>query len=501
MKPGHLDLPTIWRGCIYQAVKMAWQDAEGNPIDLTGWRPRAYARDFQFDVQVTNYRGGLTTLSLPASATAKLDLGVSDWDFIWWEPVAPGTVSKPFLSGKVEVKEPVTDPSTHVVGRISGGSVFIKMFPGNVVGNRFLSLIGRYHQTWPFAGQPLPDPPPDPGTAIPVRAQAQAEMAQMRANDQTKISFMIWFYHAYLSVPDPQVRRNLDYIKGIYLLPYNAQEGNLFVTLTDQQQQNLIDLMWDIRNAGFTQLNVRFHPEDYANDDNWPEIGEETPDKVHTFINDRYLHNRNYIFSIIDIIQANRGNLNVVYDLGSEHANIRMLNHAKTEIVRERQDRSLVHRTYCRLLWGAYLNRIGPFHSMAFSILGGVDSRLGASAGAIALIDLLNENHLEFPAYFGLDSYGDPTPSDVYDSLVTWFDYTKKNAPGEQLKPFILQETLYNDGAVASQIERVLFNRKNFNFHSIFQWPQIRGHSGQQDSGPYIFPDVYPHAYSAYHTL
>jgi hypothetical protein len=105
MKPGRLDLPTIWRGCTYDTVTLVWKDSSGNPFDLTGWSAKAQSRNIDFAPAVTDPINGVTTISLPATYTLNLRLGVERWDWLWFHN---STVTPPILSGNVEVKDPQT---------------------------------------------------------------------------------------------------------------------------------------------------------------------------------------------------------------------------------------------------------------------------------------------------------------------------------------------------------------------------------------------------------
>lgn len=122
MKPGKLDLPTIWRGCDWGPVTLKWKDQNGDPIDLTGWQPKAESLNIDLNPEITNAVSGITTLSLSRVETANLRLGVESWDWIW-EHLDPGAYRyPPFLAGKVPIKEPQT--------RV-GGTIPIGPPPGN----------------------------------------------------------------------------------------------------------------------------------------------------------------------------------------------------------------------------------------------------------------------------------------------------------------------------------------------------------------------------------
>ena len=105
MKPGPLDLPTIWRGCTYDTITLRWKSANGAPFDLTGWRPLAQSRNINLNARVVDALNGVTSISLPYTYTAALRIGVEKWDWVWGNN---GSVTPPVLSGRVEVKDPQT---------------------------------------------------------------------------------------------------------------------------------------------------------------------------------------------------------------------------------------------------------------------------------------------------------------------------------------------------------------------------------------------------------
>lgn len=113
MKPGHYDLPIIWRGSTYPAITFTWLDTNGNPLNLTGWTPRARSLNIDFSPVVVDAANGVTSISLSRQETASLKLGVEAWDWVWESSnLSDNTRTAPFLSGFVEIKDPVTITST-----------------------------------------------------------------------------------------------------------------------------------------------------------------------------------------------------------------------------------------------------------------------------------------------------------------------------------------------------------------------------------------------------
>jgi hypothetical protein len=107
MKPGKLDLPPIWRGCDWGPVTLKWKDQNGDPIDVRQWQAVAQSLNINLNPSMPDGENGVTQLALTRAQTASLKLGVESWDWIWQRPL--GTYRyPPFLSGSVEIKEPVS---------------------------------------------------------------------------------------------------------------------------------------------------------------------------------------------------------------------------------------------------------------------------------------------------------------------------------------------------------------------------------------------------------
>jgi len=107
MKPGKLDLPTIWRGCDWGPVILKWKDQSGTPLDVTYWQAVAQSLNINLNPSVTDGAGGVTQLSLTKVQTANLKLGLESWDWIWQRPLGEYRYP-PFLAGKVEIKQPTS---------------------------------------------------------------------------------------------------------------------------------------------------------------------------------------------------------------------------------------------------------------------------------------------------------------------------------------------------------------------------------------------------------
>jgi hypothetical protein len=106
MKPAIIQLPDIYRGCIYPAIIFLWKDKHGEPFNLNGWVPICSAKDFSLNVRITDYSGGEVRMVLSQDATRNLKLGNQSWDFIW---VTGGIVYPPVLSGIITIRESLSD--------------------------------------------------------------------------------------------------------------------------------------------------------------------------------------------------------------------------------------------------------------------------------------------------------------------------------------------------------------------------------------------------------
>src|SRR4029077_15462048 len=105
MKPGHVDLPTLWRGCSYPGFTFIWLfSAGGIPIDLTNWTPFARSKNIDFHPVVSDAVNGVTYIYLTYDETENLPLGVEEWDWIWYNNVT-GFVTPPLLAGTITIKQ------------------------------------------------------------------------------------------------------------------------------------------------------------------------------------------------------------------------------------------------------------------------------------------------------------------------------------------------------------------------------------------------------------
>lgn len=109
MKPGKLDLPTIWRGADWPPVTLVWKDQNGDPFNLTGWTPTAKSINLNLNPTVTHATTGITQIVRSKVENTGIKLGIEAWDWVWVRD-SDGYEFPPFLAGNVTIKEPVSKP-------------------------------------------------------------------------------------------------------------------------------------------------------------------------------------------------------------------------------------------------------------------------------------------------------------------------------------------------------------------------------------------------------
>lgn len=115
MIPASLDL-VIYRQVTF-SLGINCLDANGNPVNITGWTPFAQVRDkpggrLVIDLQptISNAVTGSVLIALTADQTEALDHGTYQWDFQMQQPTS-GPILGPFLAGQFIVKDSVTNTS------------------------------------------------------------------------------------------------------------------------------------------------------------------------------------------------------------------------------------------------------------------------------------------------------------------------------------------------------------------------------------------------------
>lgn len=495
MKPGYLRLPTIWRGCSWQAVTLTWTDEDGHPINCSGWTPRAYTRKFNLNAALLDPpSAGKTRLVLGPLQTTPLPLGVHDWDFVWLQTgSASNTAMQPTIKGQVEVRDPVTDPDQPVLGRIGGGSVYVRVIPGTGGGISNFCLIGNYDWTVTDSN----------GKPWDIRPTVNAQLQQMYDNGQRQISLVLWFVKPVplANLPNAERRHHINGEGGHNhaLVPvadwYDPDGTPNGAHLWPQHQQNLLDIMQQIKRIGFKQVKIGYAPQGLLPTSQWhvPDPTPEDPNHIkYVWMQDRFVMIRNFMLSVTRLLDPRRGTLKMIYDLGGEAINemIQPLppNH-------KYYDRNQVHRQYLRWLWRSFYNEFGPNRTNAFGVLGGTYERTKW------WLDMLKQYNLPYPRYFRTEGYDDAPPGQrghilVYRGLTEVYQAMKDHDPAQDDKPIIIGETFYNNATVATQIHQALQDFPGINLAGLRQWPIVYGTVPGS-----AFPDVFPRNYFNYRTI
>jgi hypothetical protein len=113
MMPFVLDLPPIYKGCTWPAITLQWKAPGGAPMVLWNWTPYCTTKHFSLNPVVVDAQNGVTRISLSKLQTAALKLGTEQWDWVWLNHFDT-YIHGPFLSGRVEIRQPLasTDPVT-----------------------------------------------------------------------------------------------------------------------------------------------------------------------------------------------------------------------------------------------------------------------------------------------------------------------------------------------------------------------------------------------------
>ncbi len=226
-------------------------------------------------------------------------------------------------------------------------------------------------------------------------------------------------------------------------------------SLCEQHQANLLALVEAIKLAGYNELHLRFGPQGRAMVREW-----------NGWQPTQFNENRDFVLNTIRLVEANKGALPVIYDLGVEHA---------WEVWRD----SSTHRIYCMNLWRAYLNAgLDPAISCGFSVIHG-------GTGLTPMLQRFHQQQLAFPGSYCIDSYGFE-----YQALTGIMPVLTQF--GQQDKPVYIQETYYNDAISCANVRRAIADSPALNFQSVFQWPSVRGSPGGG------VPDIYPRRFDNY---
>jgi hypothetical protein len=266
------------------------------------------------------------------------------------------------------------------------------------------------------------------------------DLAAMFEHGQRKITLVLW-YAPVSFAPDHVWHHVCD-----------SSGGALF----EQHQANLVAILQAIRNVGYNEMHLRFAAQGKALVREW-----------HGWQQAQFDENSNFVLSTINLVDTNKGDLPVIYDLALEQA-------------WEVWNTNPTQRAYCMNLWRAYVNAgLDPAMSCGFSVIHG-------GTGLQPFLLRLQQGRLPFPGCYCLDAYG-------FEYQVLTGIMPVLTSFGEQSKPVYLQETYYNDAISCADVRRAIADTPALNFQGIFQWPEVR------DTPPGGgVPDVYPRRFDNY---
>ncbi len=262
-----------------------------------------------------------------------------------------------------------------------------------------------------------------------------SNLEEMYEHGQRKVALMLWF--APLNFPAAH--------DNLWHHVVNGYGG----VLCQQHQDNIVAILGLLNQIGFTSLHFRFAPQGNAMDSQWE-----------TWRAPQFNENWQFIDSVRNLIDANKGNLSVVFDLGVEHAN-------------ERLNTSPTHALYCRRMWKLYTDAHGSSDSCGFSVLHG-------AGGLDPMLRTFRLAKLPFPACYCFDTYGYE-----YETL------TSAALLIPQGSPVYIQETYYNDATSYSDIKRAVLDT-GLNFQGIFQWQAVREGNDYFHNAAKLFSDCNP---------
>ena len=303
--------------------------------------------------------------------------------------------------------------------KYGGGSMYC-----NINGTPNFNLVGRFHEN---------------------RTLIETQLREMYANGQRHIGVILWFMP--MNWPNIPPDHTWNHTCDSY-------GGRLFA----QHSQNVADFVRLIRQIGFEELHFRFAPQGgVAWVANWT-----------TWNQTQFNENAAFMHSVRALVEADKGELRLVYDLAVEHGN-------------EKFDTTPLHRQYCIELWRSYVTAYGPADSCGFTVIHG-------GAGVRAMLNRIREAGLPFPSCYCVDSYG-------FEYVALTGVQNELVSAGETGKPIFLQETFYNDPQVATDVRRAV-QETGMNLAGVYQWPIVRGTDPHSQ-----FYDLFPRAFDNYANL
>jgi hypothetical protein len=246
-------------------------------------------------------------------------------------------------------------------------------------------------------------------------AQVKAQLKAMRANGQQRIVTMVGVINRQ-SLPAHQ--RDRDAYGHLLVLGNDRR-------LLPRHKTNFAKLVREIDLAGFSQFVVRFGY--------WDAIGN------YRAVAGDY---KALIDDVHRIVDANRGGLDALYDLGAELAGV------------DNEKRNT--RLAVRDLWRWYRSNWGTADTLGFSVATG-----GKESVVSRRLERLFQDYAgHYPSYAAVD---------VYTNLSVTLKAARKTLKqlGRNV-PLIVLETNYWDAGTRDQIRAL---RRSLNIQTVFQWP------------------------------
>jgi hypothetical protein len=267
----------------------------------------------------------------------------------------------------------------------------------------------------------------------------RAQLASMYANGQRKIALNLWYNDLSRDGSDADSPVNGHVV--------NAKLGQLM----PQQETNLNNLLDDITNTGFNEIDFRFASQGNSDPRGWTSWDEM-----------EYLNDYTFIVNTITQVETRmKGrNLKVLYDLDMELGGL-----DTGEAI-----------TYSKRLWKDYIAIFGTHRTYGYSFA----TSPGRLTQAIKIYDEVGRR----PDLYAFDIYGD-------EFFTYQYLLQELQAFGEAGKPIISQEVYYNDPYTFSQILQAR-SYLGLNVKYLMQWDLQRGTPGN------VFAAKYPWAFSAY---
>ncbi|WP_299253201.1 hypothetical protein [uncultured Aquimarina sp.] len=265
-----------------------------------------------------------------------------------------------------------------------------------------------------------------------------SQLRTMYQNGQRKIALVIWYTHFPSHWPNTNTH--------IHTIRSNAYR------LPAQQEQNLKNILGQIKSIGFDEVVLRFAQQGSADPGGWA-----------TWDETQFQENWNFIYNTINTTETKLGSplsIKRVYDLGLELGGL-----TSGQTIR-----------YVDKLWRNFSFRFPNLKSNGFSIA-------YAPGRLDKLIKTLKPTG-RTPNEYAVDIYGGANAAiqNIKREL---------NRNGDSNKTIIIQETYYND-AVQYQEFITSINRNNLNVRYIMQWP-LRKNAPRQH-----FSENYPRNYNNY---